>query len=238
MKTNLSILLVFPFFFSSLCVADEISIGSQSCPVVFEDTSVSETSRSFVLGEMERFFEYAGDLRTAFNSVTTNATGFFYPMGSYSLSLPSQVQNGLLYTQIPTNLIQVKKSLSDYYLVDTNRVAQYLTAFAGVTNFLDRFNSGVITNQTIADIRTTYYLSPAITEQQMDSTIVHATETFFARQDYFLPTLLDFEIAESPLFENPIPSFRIRYRAKGNATAKVRCRPVVFIDNHWAFWME
>ncbi len=223
-----------PFF----CSAGEITIGTSSCPVHFEDSEVSAENQNFLVGQMDQFFKYADSFRAAFNSSATNSMGFYRPVGSYSLTLPKQVRKGILYTSTPSNLIQVTSSFSQYYLSDTNRLDHYLASFAGITNFLENINSGAITNQTMEAIRAAYYFTPAVTEDLSDSAIIHATETHLVQHEYFSPTLFDFELIESTAFNQPLPSFIVRYREKGNAAAEVRCRPVVFIDNHWAFWME
>ncbi len=223
-----------PFF----CPADEITIGTSSCPVRFEDSEVSAENQNFLIGQMDQFFQYADSFRAAFNSSATNSMGFYRPIGSYSLTLPKQVRKGLLYTSTPSNLVQVTSSFSQYYLSDTNRLDRFLASFAGVTNFLENISSGAITNQTIEAIRAAYYFTPAVTDDLSDNAVFHATETHLVRQEYFPPTLFDFELVESTAFDHPLPSFIVRYKEKGNTAAEVRCRPVVFIENHWAFWME
>ena len=136
-KTGILLLLALTGAMMPLCVsAQSLIVGTNSVPLIFEDTNLPQVNRVRLADDLCEAFEWAATLGDAFELVPNAPLGFGHVREPFDMTMPSDLWDGLCLTnQEGTVSGFVIRTLSDAHAARLSRFAGH---FMDIVSLRDR----------------------------------------------------------------------------------------------------
>lgn len=208
-------------------------VGSESIPLVFENTSLTENERNTFTRELGHFFCYSTNFSTNFPEHWSRH-GFRNYSGPLYISMEPDFCRGLGYTNAPTPRLHVFQRLTNRYRLDGVEFSTYTNLHRSAVQFITSLNNGSVTNLSTTEKRELFLILPQPPSSWNDAVICTNLVNLTTNETYFPPSFFDFKLEPPiPPFSAPIPSLMLKSRSTGGS--EIFSMPIVYVDGGWKF---
>ena len=210
------------------------TVGTNSVPVEFEDTTLSLTNRQTIASDLSIIFSYATSFDALKGEGVSGSSETFFLNTPTPPRLPFEGRPDIqIFHDANSQHISVGKAVSDAYLEAIALHDNHVDEFQKANAFLALLNNPQLLTQPVSILRGLHHVAPLTpTVDPPDAAIIaFATET----QVFSYPgiSLLDFSYIDIPqVSETPLLSFNLLFVQKTDSSTCMRF-PVIYFAEKW-----
>ena len=208
MKAIILIMLTISALTNGLFAESSICIAGTNFTPVFADNGLSETNKTIICADLERYFSYNGSLNTMFN--LKEEAENIQVRTLISSRHNHEIKANITIRNMVSRQLDIPKALSDTYTNLFASIPASTSLLAAATAFIGEFNNGNVTNYSDAAICHLFRTADSWQPLTVTNDIRAGLKSYWTKTKYTQPCIIDYQVGKIWPEREEVRTFLVR----------------------------
>ena len=219
-------------FAGMLSAQNVIRIGGVDFTPSFADSTLSQTNKTIICEDLERYFSYSGTLELMFGlSVWTENIP---PSTLINSGHNDNIWTNVTIESMASMRLNIPKPLSDTYTNIMASTPASTSLLASARAFVGTLNDGSVSNRSDTAMQRLFRSTELVPETDPPELIRKSVVEMWGARQYVLPTIIEFSMAELSPRHPPVPTYALTTVSSAtNGLVKVEKYMIAYDGAEW-----